>query len=261
MASLLLRGLIAGFVASLVAFAFAYTFGEPAVERAIGLEEQLAKSGGDAHGHSHSHDHGQAHAGSEAHAESDGRDEPELVSREVQSSIGLATGVVVFGTALGGIFALGFAFLNGRLSNASPIATAVLLAAIGFLTFYLIPNLKYPANPPAVGNTETIGLRTQLYFGMILFSLASMAIALTVWRSLADRLGGWKASIVSIGVYIGLVAIAAYVMPTINEVPGAFPADLLWQFRIASLGIQGILWGVTGAVFGLLIERSYGRSA
>jgi hypothetical protein len=226
-----MRGMLAGLIASLLAFGFAKVYGEPQVDRAIAFEEQLAHAAGEA-------------------------EEPEIVSREVQSTVGLLTGVVVYGSALGGLFALAFAFISGRLVSLSPRATALLMAAAGFLALYIIPYLKYPANPPSVGQGDTIEYRTQLYFTMIVFSLAALAIAISAGRQLVAKLGGWNAWLAGSAIYIVLVGIAAYALPSINEVPKAFPADLLWQFRVVALGTQIILWTTIALVFGALIERS-----
>jgi predicted cobalt transporter CbtA len=65
---------------------------------------------------------------------------------------------------------------------------------------------------------------------------------------------------VGAAVYLVLVAIAAYALPAINEVPATFPADLLWQFRVAAFGTQAILWATIGLAFGALIERSHARA-
>ena len=48
-------------------------------------------------------------------------------------------------------------------------ATSVLIALSGIVAVYIVPNLKYPANPPSVGDAETIGIRTGLYFSMMRF--------------------------------------------------------------------------------------------
>jgi hypothetical protein len=229
-----MHGMLAGLIASLLAFGFAKVYGEPQVERAIAFEEHISHAAGPAEEHEHAH---------------------EIVSREVQSTVGLLTGVVVYGTALGGLFALAFAFVSGRLVRMTPRATAVLLAGAGFLALYIVPYLKYPANPPSVGLPETIGYRTQLYFAMIVFSLTAMAIAIGAGRQLFAKLGAWNASLAGAATYVGLVALAAYVLPPINEVPAAFPADLLWHFRIAAFGTQAILWTALALVFGALIER------
>jgi hypothetical protein len=72
--------------------------------------------------------------------------EPEMVSRKTQKSIGLLTGTVVYGTAIGGLFGLVFAYSYGRSRIARSRVLSALLAGIGFVTIVLVPNLKYPAN-------------------------------------------------------------------------------------------------------------------
>jgi predicted cobalt transporter CbtA len=239
MGQLLLRGMLAGFLAALLAFSFAKIVGEPQVDRAIAFEEQH----------------------SAAEKAPGAVEEPELVSREVQAGLGLLTGVAVFGTALGGLFALAFAFASGRLLKFPPRTTAIVIAAVGFLTLYIVPYLKYPANPPAVGAEDTIGYRTQLYFTMMVFSAAALAIAVALGRALSASLGTWNATVAGALAYIVLVAIAAYALPTINDVPNDFPADLLWKFRVASFGVQAILWGTIGLALGTLVERGQARAA
>jgi hypothetical protein len=46
------------------------------------------------------------------------------------------------------------------------------------------------------------------------------------------------------------------VLPGVDEVPRDFPAEVLWRFRLATLGIHAILWSVTGLAFGALAERA-----
>jgi hypothetical protein len=135
-------------------------------------------------------------------------------------------------------------------------ASALLLAGAAFVAVYLVPFAKYPANPPSVGNPDTIGFRTELYFGMIVLSIVAMLVAINLGRALLKRHGVWNAAIAGGLVFIGLVSIACYLMPSINEVPDGFPAPLLWQFRTVALGLQLTLWTSLGLIFGWLTERS-----
>ena len=105
--------------------------------------------------------------------------------------------------------------------------TAALLALSGFLAVYAVPILKYPANPPSIGNPDTIGLRTAIYFGMILLSLGSMIAAWNVRNRLVDQLGAWNATLVGAAVFLVAVVIFALVMPPLDEVPEGFPAVVL----------------------------------
>jgi hypothetical protein len=70
------------------------------------------------------------------------------------------------------------------------------------------------------------------------------------------RLGGWNATLVTVGVYVGIMAAIELALPVINEVPAAFPAVVLWKFRIAAYGMQVVMWTALGLIFGALVERS-----
>jgi len=185
----------------------------------------------------------------------DAPEEEELVSREVQSTFGLFTGVVVYSVSLGGIFALVFAYSLGRVGKIGPRGLAALLALAAFVTLILVPGLKYPPNPPSIGDPETIAQRTKLFFLMLLVSVIAAVIAINAARKLIPALGIWSGSILAVGLYILIMAVAGALFPTINEVPQAFSAVLLWKFRVASLGIQLVLWTTVGLTFGWLAER------
>jgi hypothetical protein len=227
---LLLRGMIAGVVGGVLAFLFARVYGEPLVEFAIAFEEQAAKAAGEAA-------------------------EPEIVSRATQAGLGLLTGVLVYGAALGGLLALAFGLVYGRFSRLSARSLAAVLAAGGYVALVLVPAIKYPANPPAVGSAETIGVRTELYFIMLALSLLALIAAVALARRTWARLGGWNASIVAGIGFVVVMAAVMLLMPAINEVPENFSAVVLWDFRVTSLVLQAVVWGTQGLLFGVLAER------
>lgn len=225
---LLLRGMIAGVVGGLLAFLFARVYGEPLIDVAIAFEE---------------------HAGAHEAAE------PELVGRATQAGLGLLTGVVVYGAALGGMLSLAFALAYGRFSRLGARSLSAVMALWGFLAVILVPAVKYPANPPAVGSGETIGARTELYFVMLLASLALLIAAIALARHYRHRLGGWNAAILAGLAYVMAMAAVMALLPEVNEVPDTFSAVLLWRFRLASLGLQAVIWATVGLLFGFLAER------
>ena len=233
--SLLVRGMLVGVAAGVLAAAFAYAFGEPQIQHAIDFEEQLVRANGDPA-------------------------EAELVSRETQRTAGLLTGTVLLGAALGGIFALVFAWAYGRIGAMSPRLTAAVLALGAFLTITVVPFTKYPANPPIVGNPDTIDRRTVLHITMIAISILAAVAAVRIRRHLADRLGGWNATIVAAGAFLAVIAAAQLILPAVHETPAGFPADVLYRFRLASLGINLTLWTAIGLGFGAAAQRLLARS-
>ncbi|WP_406275235.1 CbtA family protein [Streptomyces sp. NBC_00191] len=225
--ALLVRGMLAGLIAGVFAMAVAYLLGEGPVDAAIAFEE------------SHAHEHGGE----------------ELVSRTMQSTGGLATGVLVFGVAIGGIAALAYCFALGRIGRFGPRATAALVSLGALLSVYVVPYLKYPPNPPAVGDPETIGKRTTLYFLMILLSVLLSIAAVILGKRLAPRLGNWNATVAAAAAFVVAAGVAFAFLPSFNEVPKGFPASVVWEFRLATLAIQVTVWTVFGLVFGHFAER------
>ena len=258
---LLTRGMLVGFVAGLLCFGFLKLVGEPQVDRAIAFEsamEAKEKSNAAPSPHDHSmHDHS-AHSAAEApkSAETPKEEPEELVSRSTQAGLGLFTGVTVYNTAFGGLFALVFALTYRRMGDFDARTTAALLAICGIVAVYFVPILKYPANPPSVGNPETLGMRTAVYFAMIAISLAAMIAAWMLRNRLVQRFGSWNAALIAAAAYFIVVIGVALALPEVSEVPEEFPAAVLWQFRIASAGAQLIMWTTIGLAFGALTERA-----
>ncbi len=253
--NLLWRGLLAGLIAGVVGFGIARTIGEPHVDVAIAYEEYLD-------------------ALDPTPAVAEPGDAP-LVTRDEQRNSGLATGALIFGVAIGGIFSLVFAGALGRLGPVTIRGTAALLGLLGFVAVYLTPFLKYPANPPAVGADDTIGRRTGWYLLTILAAIVAMVAAVVARKRLVERLGPWNATLAAALGYAVVIVVAWSAFPSFDEVPQAalptvvgavgdagvtFPPTTLWRFRFASLAIQAAIWAVVALGFGTLAERFFRTS-
>ena len=261
---LILRGLIAGAIGGLLAFLFARIFAESQIQLAIDYEE----------GREHAQQALDRAAGlAVEHAHED------PFSRAVQANIGIGVGMILFGAAVGAFFAVAYAICLGRTGRIRARNLALLVAGAGFLSLYLVPFLKYPANPPAIGNADTIGLRSTYY--LIMVGASVLFVILTVWlgKRLQPRFGTWNATLIAGAVFIAASAIVMLILPSFGEftanqqyhsateTPGpltdpsgaivfpGFPADLLFNFRLYSVGAQVILWATIGLIFGPLAER------
>ena len=222
-----LAGLAGGAALALVLLAA----GERTIGRAIELERR-ARGGGAATAFGHA-------AGEET------------FSRGVQQAGGVLA-ALIWGVALGAIFAVAYVALRQRLETRSDWRAALTLAAVGFATLTLVPFLKYPANPPGVGEPDTVGRRTALFLVMLAWSLLSTGAA---WR--AARVLGRQAvpehlrvPVVAL-LYVGLVALGLAALPGLPD-PVPVPATLVWRFRLASLAGTAAFWAVCGTAFGWL---------
>ena len=135
-----------------------------------------------------------------------------------------------------------------------------MIALLGFVSVALVPFLKYPANPPAVGSGDTIGDRTALYFGFLLVSVAAAVLATYAACRLRDRLGTYGGVVAGMAAYLVVVIVAALVFAPVNEL-GDFPADTLWSFRLSSVFTLATMWGVLGVVLTGLVTRLYAQES
>jgi predicted cobalt transporter CbtA len=249
---LIARGLLAGAIGAVLAFLFARLCAEPVIGRAIAFEDGRLDAE-NAHG---VQEHG-----------------AELFTRGVQANAGLGFGVLIFGVAMGALFGVSFCLVAGRVKSVGPRQLSILLAAVAFGAVYLVPFVKYPPNPPAVGQADTIRARTGWYLVMVVASVVLVIAAGWLARRLAARLGAWNGRLLATVTYLVAIAAVMVLMPTVDETPGplrdasgalvypGFPADVLYEFRLLSLGTQLVLWATIGLVFATLAGRLLGEQA
>ena len=219
------RGMAAGLLAGLLAGLFAFLVGEPILDRAIAIEEM---SSGAHH---------------------------EVFSRSTQKA-GLFFATGLFGVTVGGVFGISYAFFRERLAAGSDLKRSIYLAGAIFSGAFLIPFLKYPANPPSIGDPSTIRERTAAYFTLVALSLLAMLLAWLAARALKSR--GMDALRRRLLVGAGLIVAVGVLLLVLPSAPSTqgFPSGLLWAFRFSSFGTQMVFWAGLGLLFGLLCERA-----
>ncbi|MFC0528422.1 CbtA family protein [Phytohabitans kaempferiae] len=181
-------------------------------------------------------------------------DEEPLFSRATQVFGGMVAAAAV-AVCLALVVGVVFARVRHRLPGTTDFGRAALLAFLAFTTVALLPALKYPANPPGVGDPDTVTERTVQYFTLIAAAIAVTWLAFLVHDRLAAR--PWPPAYrAAAGVAVGAVGYTALLMTwpsTPDGVPADIPAALLWDFRLASVAELAALWTVFGLSFGLLL--------
>jgi Probable cobalt transporter subunit (CbtA) len=263
---LLGRGVLCGAIAGLLTFVFSRIFAEPYVQKAIDYE-----AGRDA---------AQAVLDTSVKAA-----DSDLFSRTVQADVGMGVGMIAFGIGMGALFAIVYTVCLGRVGRLRPRPLALLVAAAGFLGLYLVPFLRYPANPPSVGQADTIQQRTGMYLVMVLSSVALLALAVWLGQRLRARFGTWNASLLAGAAFVVAIGIVMLLLPSfgqpvtgrfaapasetplpVTDAHGAisypgFPADVLFYFRLYSVAGQLLLWSAIGLLFAPMADRLLGQSA
>jgi hypothetical protein len=213
------RGVLGGFIAGILAFAFARIFAEPVINKAIDYESGR---------------HDILTALDKAAGRPVAPDGPEIFSRSVQSTAGILTGLLLFSMAMGALIAVAYLVMHGRF-NLRPRNLVWMIAAFGFLGVYMLPFVKYPANPPAIGHSFTIDQRGTLYLIMISSSLVLLGLAvLLAYKLHRTRLGMVGAVVVSAVVFLVAYGVLIGLLPSLGNLSANVAAANQFGFARAT---------------------------
>jgi predicted cobalt transporter CbtA len=161
----------------------------------------------------------------------------------------------ILGTSLSALFGIVFIYIRTSLPGSSNKKKALALAGIIYLVLFIIPALKYPANPPAVGDPETIYYRQTLYVTFIVISGFSALMLAFIYRTLGNRLSIITKNIIFPLIYAAIIAGAYLALPPNPDKITNVSMDLVQGFRISSVFTMGIFWGMIGIIFGSMWDR------
>lgn len=175
-------------------------------------------------------------------------DVDELVQYRLWQKGGEIVAATILGTSISALFGIVYIYSRDSLPGSNNKKKGLILAGIMFFVIFLIPALKYPANPPAVGDPETIEYRESLYISMLVISgLTALGVAI-LYRSLGQTRRESRKIIVPT-VYAVIIALAFVVLPA-NPDEITISSNLLMNFRIVSTITMGIFWGILGILLG-----------
>ncbi|HEY6949622.1 MAG TPA: CbtA family protein [Nitrososphaeraceae archaeon] len=215
-------GVIAGIILSLLNLGIL----EPYIDRAIGLE--IAK---------------QVSSGKKVNMS-------EMIDYRYWQKGGAFAGGAIYGAGLASLFGVVFVFARNKLPGNDNKRKALFLAAVMWFVLYFMVALKYPANPPAVGDPATIYYREILYVVYIMISgFAALGLAVS-W----NRIPISSKKIIIPLIYASIMVTAYLVMPP-NPDKIEISMNLIQTFRIFSAITIGIFWAVLGIVFGSLWDK------
>ena len=221
----LVSGALAGLVHGTVNFAIV----EPYLDQAIGIENQSLFASGE--------------------AEDNLEFWAEYESYRIWQKSGQVLAGVILGTAMGSLFGIVYALSRNSLPGKNDVSKAVVLSGIMWVTLYLIPFLKYPANPPTVGDADTVVLRTILYLSFIAIS----GIGALAFFKLSTKFQNNKKYLGLVG-YVVFIIVVFFAMPE-NPDEITAPMNLVNEFRLVSvLGVSSF-WASVGIILGLFWKK------
>lgn len=199
---------------------------EPTIDKAIALEVQKQASSGE------------------------NVNMAELIDYRYWQKGGAFAGGAIYGVGLASLFGIVFVFARNKLPGKNNKQKAIVLAGIMWFVLFLMVALKYPANPPAVGDPETIYYRETLYVGYIMISgFAALGMAV-IW--IRTTMNSKK---IIIPLMYAVIMVTAYVVMPSNPDKIEISMNLIQTFRVLTAITIGVFWGILGIVFGSLWDK------
>jgi len=221
--------LVSGFVAGTIHGAVNLAIVEPYLDEAISIENRNLFTSGEA------------------------EDTPQFwveynSYRDWQKSGQLLAGGIL-GMSIGALFGIVFAYSRNSLPKGHTVKKTFVLAAIMWLTIFLIPFLKYPANPPTVGDADTVILRQTLYLLFIAISGFSAVGFFVLYKKLQNKKKGFA----FVGYAVFITAVFFMMPPSPDEVTA--PMDLVNGFRTMSIIAVSTFWVAEAIILGALWQK------
>ena len=245
MTRILPTALIMGILAGLVVAGYMNIFNVPVMEWAIELEGQAAAAAG----------------------ETDDEALPLafLTTLGVQR-VGMSVGLAVVGVLYAAVFTGLYHLMRRATPGWSPWAWAGVAGLLGFWGVSMYAQIKFPLNPPGIGDEATLLARQGFQF--LFIAVSTIAAGLVIYgtgvvnRTTAGRARWPRYAVIGIA-YAVVALLLAYAIPGVRDAaPDWLPDELTIMFRTFTAFGHFLLWmGIAFATVGYKVYRERGIHA
>jgi predicted cobalt transporter CbtA len=178
-------------------------------------------------------------------------DMQEIAQYRVWQKGGQLVAGTILGVSFASLYAIVYGYARKSLPGSSEVRKSLFLALIVWLTIFMIPFLKYPGNPPVVGDPETIYYREALYVAFLAISgLGALGFAF-LYRKMSSIVAR---KFIIPALYAAYITAFYFAMPP-NPDAITIPMELVTNFRIITIITAAIFWAVLGITFGSLWDK------
>tara|TARA_B110000014_G_C20078148_1_gene563008 strand:+ start:82 stop:801 length:720 start_codon:yes stop_codon:yes gene_type:complete len=156
----------------------------------------------------------------------------------------------ILGMSIGALFGIVYALSKNSLPSRNNFGKTLILAGLMWFTLFVIPFLKYPANPPTVGDGETVILRGVLYLAFIAIS----GLTAVGFYQIFKKLKGQKRILAFVGYGI-FISVIFLVMPE-NPDKITAPMELVNGFRAMAFLSSSVFWFALALILGAFWQKT-----
>ena len=156
----------------------------------------------------------------------------------------------ILGTSIGSLFGIVYALSKNSLPSKNNVGKTLVLGGLMWFTLFVIPFLKYPANPPTVGDGETVLLRGILYVSFIAISGLLAVGFYKIFKRLRDR----KRIVAFVG-YAVTITVIFIIMPE-NPDEMTTSLELINGFRVVAFLTSTVFWFALALILGAFWQKT-----
>ena len=154
----------------------------------------------------------------------------------------------ILGTSIAALVGIVFLFVRKSLPEGNNVKKTLILSGLMWFTIFVIPFLKYPANPPTVGDAETVVMRGILFLSFIAISGLGAIAFYQVYKKIQN-----KKFLAFVG-YATFISVAFFLLPG-NPDEITAPMELVEGFRGASFVAVSVYWLTLALILGGFVEK------
>lgn len=158
---------------------------------------------------------------------------------------------------LGIFYSIIFTFVYTMVQHRIPVKNvgfkSLILALNGFLVAMLVPSLFLPPNPPGIETSLSVMTRQSIFFAIIIAGILASIAFWIIYSRLSRKYNPIYGLSIGVVVFVAIIITTLLLVPSNSNV-SSIPLDLLWKYRVESLGVQFAFWATMGVIVNTMLD-------
>jgi len=169
-------------------------------------------------------------------------------------------GAIMLGILYSIIFTFAYTLVQYRIPVKSTQFKGLILALNGFLVAVLVPSLYLPPNPPGIETSLPVMARQSIFLAIIIAGILASIAFWVIYSHLSRKYNLMTGLSIGAFAFVVIVVTAFLLVPSNSNI-SSIPSDLLWKYRVESLGAMFAFWAIIGVMVNNMLDyfRPYVR--
>ena len=158
---------------------------------------------------------------------------------------------------LGILYSIIFTFVYTMVQHSIPVKNTqfkgLILALNGFLVAVLIPSLYLPPNPPGIETSLPVMTRQSIFLAIIIAGILASIAFWMIYSRLSRKYNPMSGLSIGAFVFVAIIITAFLLVPSNSNI-SSIPSDLLWKYRVESLGAMFAFWATMGVMVNTMLD-------